>query len=273
MISASRQERTVLVTGAGKGIGKATVEHFAQQGWEVLACVRDVADGDSFTTYPSVRVHKMDVTIAKDIQSVFDGIRERNEKIDVVVNNAGIGLYGPFEDITMADAERVYRINVLGLMAVTQAAIKHMRGQGGGTIVNVSSIGGRMNIPYYATYGSTKAAVESFTEGLQQEIAAFGVRLKIVEPGGVATKFFPKAVGRVQVTKQYRRREKKSERLTKKLSFVERPEGVAKVIYKAATSKNNRMRYPTSLFVGVMVFGRRLLPDRLYQLFLRLAFG
>lgn len=273
MVKNSRFKPSVIITGTSSGIGKASVIYFAKRGWQVIATVRKTSELNTFGSRENIVTRKLNVTKAADIEHTFNWLEQNNYQLAAVINNAGFGLYGPFEGTGLDQIEAVYKVNVLGLMAVTKAAIAHMRQREGGNIVNISSIGGCANLPYYATYGSTKAAVESFTEGVQAEVSPFGIRLKIIEPGGVSTNFFTKALKRTEVPGQYTKTEGKSERLIRRFSFAETPEKVARVIYKAANSQSNRLRYQTSIFIRLTIFGRRFLPDRLYQFILRQFFA
>ncbi len=267
-------EKTVLITGAGAGIGNAAALLFADKGWRVIATTRESSKPDNFTNHPNIISRKLDVTSDKDIEATFNWLQKDGIVLDAVINNAGFGLFGPLEGISMSGVRAVYEVNTLGVIAMTKAAITHMRVAGdGGNIVAISSIGGRTNLPYYATYGSTKAAIEGLYEGLQGEVSSFGIRLKLVEPGGIATGFFKKALSLVSVPEAYKEKEKRAEGVIRRASYGESAENVAKVIYKAATNKSGRMRYQVPFMISVVVFGKRFMPDRLYQYIIRSLMG
>lgn len=267
--------KTVVVTGAAKGIGKAIVEKFATEGWRVIATVHTLPRKPNFLfpDHPEVIVKRLDVTKTAEIRRFLRWLKQKKITPDVLVNNAGIGLYGPFEGSSSKEIEAVYRTNVLGLFEMCRAVIPVMRQHGGGTIVNISSIGGRATIPYYATYGSTKAAVESFTEGVAREVAPFGIRMKLVEPGGVRTDFYTSAISRTDFPKEYRKRARKARAVTTIFQQAQSPKAIGNVVYRAATSRSHKLRYASSWSVKLFLFGRRILPDRVYAGLLKMMFG
>jgi NAD(P)-dependent dehydrogenase (short-subunit alcohol dehydrogenase family) len=141
------------------------------------------------TELDNVTLHKLDVTDEESIASAVHGILERHGRVDVVLNNAGYALMGPFEAASAADIERQFATNVFGLMNVTRAFVPHFRSNGAGTFLNVSSIGGLITFPMMSLYHSSKWAVEGFSESLSYELRDLGIVVKIVEPGGVDTDF------------------------------------------------------------------------------------
>lgn len=181
--------QTIFITGASSGIGKVTAKLFHEKGWNVVATMRKPQDGDELSRLDNVLVTRLDVTDQSSIEmAVAEGI-DRFGRIDVLLNNAGYGAYGPLEAFPMENIRRQFDTNVIGLLATTKAVLGHMRGNGAGTIVNISSIGGQMTFPLGALYHGTKFAVEGISESLHFELAAAGIRTKIVEPGLIATDF------------------------------------------------------------------------------------
>ncbi|WP_460955918.1 SDR family oxidoreductase [Spirosoma litoris] len=180
---------TVLITGASSGIGKATALHFADRGWQVIATMRKQATISELENRENVLITPLDVRNADSIQAaVADGI-QRFGSIDALINSAGYGLMGVFESASLDQIKQQYEVNVFGLMRVTQAVLPYMRQQGGGSIVNISSFGGVVALPFGSLYNSSKFAVEGFSESLSHEVASFNIRVKLVEPGSVATAF------------------------------------------------------------------------------------
>jgi NAD(P)-dependent dehydrogenase (short-subunit alcohol dehydrogenase family) len=180
---------TILITGASSGIGKAAAEHFQANGWNVVATMRNTADGAELTALANVLVTRLDVTDHASIDTAVAAGLERFGQIDALLNNAGYGAYGPLEAFPMDRIERQFDTNVIGLLATTKALLPHFRANRSGIIVNVSSVGGQITFPLGTLYHGTKFAVEGISEALHYELAPFGVKVKIVQPGFIATDF------------------------------------------------------------------------------------
>ncbi len=181
--------KTILITGASSGIGKTTAKYFQQKGWNVIATMRSPHKEEELTQLDNVLVTRLDVTDTTSIDAAVAEGLNRFGTIDVLLNNAGYGAYGPLELFPMDKIRRQFDTNVIGLLAVTKAVLPHMRAQKSGTIVNISSIGGQMTFPLGTLYHGTKFAVEGLSESLHYELEPFGVKVKIVEPGMIATDF------------------------------------------------------------------------------------
>jgi NAD(P)-dependent dehydrogenase (short-subunit alcohol dehydrogenase family) len=181
--------RTALVTGAARGIGRATAGALAVAGWDVVAGVRDPAALVPFAA-PGVRVVRLDVT---DPESVRAGVGEAEAltggPLGLVVNNAGWALFGAVEDVDPDLARRVFDTNVFGALAVLQAALPGMRRAGGGVVVSVSTLSGRVPLPLFGLYSASKLALAAITEALALELAPVGVRAVVIEAGVVRTEF------------------------------------------------------------------------------------
>lgn len=262
--------KTLFVTGSSSGIGKATVLRLHESGWNVIASMRTpekaswVPKSDRFIT------PVLDVTDPESIRRVIGESVVRFGRIDAVVNNAGYGLVGPFEASTSEQVERQFSTNVLGLMNVVREVVPHMREKGGGTILNVASVGGRITFPLYSVYHATKWAVEGFSESLQFELRQFNIHIKIVEPGPIRTEFYDRSMDVIH-----------REGLTVYDAFVERamanmqrsgetapgPELVAKVIQRALTDGSRKLRYSANSLQLLVL--RRLLPDALFNAIVR----
>ncbi len=182
-------QNTILITGASSGIGRTTALHFQAQGWNVIATMRNPDKETELNQLDNVMVVQMDVTDAASIASAVAAGIDKFSQIDVLLNNAGYGAYGPLEAFPMESIERQFDTNVIGLLAVTKALLPHFRANASGTIINVSSIGGQMTFPLGTLYHGTKFAVEGLSEALHYELEAFGVKVKIIEPGMIATDF------------------------------------------------------------------------------------
>ncbi len=262
--------KTVLITGASTGIGKATAILFQQRGWNVVATMRfpkgcvpppqkvsDLAALDHLICLP------LDVTMPASIHSAIAAAIGKFGAIDVVVNNAGYGLVGAFETSTPEQIQRQFDTNVFGLMAVTRAVLPHFRARKQGTIVNVSSVGGRTTFPLYSLYHATKWAVEGFSESLQFELRPFNIRVKIVEPGPIKTDFYDRSA---DVTSNpdipdYDRFVAKVLPKTNQAGVDGAPpEAVAQIIFQASTDRDWKLRYPVGN-IGPFLLLRKFLPE------------
>lgn len=182
--------QTVLITGCSTGIGNAAARTFQQQGWNVIATLRNPASGHGLEGLENVLVTTLDVTDPDSIASAIAAGLERFGQIDALINNAGFGSYGIFEGASDASVRSVYETNVFGVMNVTRAVLPHMRERRQGQIINISSAGGFFALPTMSVYCSSKFALEGFSEGLSHELAPLGIRVKLIEPGGVLTTNF-----------------------------------------------------------------------------------
>lgn len=181
--------RTVFITGSSTGIGRATAERFHAEGWNVVATMRDPGDGEDLAQLPNAIVPRLDVTDSRSIHGAVAETMDAFGGIDVLVNNAGFGAYGPLEVTAMDMVRRQFDTNVIGLYEVTKAVLPGMRERRAGVIVNVSSVGGRMTFPLGSLYHGSKFAVEGLSEALVYELAPLGIRVKLVEPGMIDTDF------------------------------------------------------------------------------------
>ena len=260
-------KKTVMITGTSSGIGKATVFEFAKMGWNVIATQRNPEKETDFDKFPNVKTYPLDVTNLESIQQTMSSIKKEFGKIDVVVNNAGYGVDGIFEAMSDEIIEKQFNTNVFGLMRVTREAIKLMRPDGGGTIIQISSMGGKITFPLYSIYHATKFAVEGFTESLHYELAQFNIKMKLIEPGPIVTEFYGRSRQFIKPAdiKQYDGFIKKFNAAAEKvLKEAEGPDVVAKMIYKSATDNCNRMRYAVGKPGPMLLTLRKLLSDKVY---------
>lgn len=181
--------KTIFITGASSGIGKATAKHFQQKGWNVIATMRQPENEKELTEHENIHLEALDVLNLDSIEkAVQEGINKFG-RIDALLNNAGYGAYGPLETFPRENIIRQFNTNVIGLLDVTRAIIPHFRKNQAGVIVNISSIGGQMTFPLGSLYHGTKFAVEGISESLHYEMKEIGVKVKIVEPGFISTDF------------------------------------------------------------------------------------
>lgn len=240
---------TVLITGASTGIGRATAIYFHEQGWNVIATMRTPKKEQELTQLENMVVSRLDVTDLASIESaIADGI-EKFGGIDVLVNNAGYGAYGPLEAFPRDNIVRQFDTNVVGLLDVTRAILPHFRKRKEGTVINISSVGGKVTFPLGALYHGTKFAVEGITEALAFEFMQIGCKAKIVEPGSIATDFggrsfdFQNDEGMAEYQRMVSAMLKGLEAVLSDTSRVAPPSVVAEVIFEAATDSTDKLRY------------------------------
>ncbi len=264
--------KTVLITGSSSGIGRATAEHFQKSGWNVAATMRSPENSSGWKKTDNIFFVRLDVT---DIPSIENAIKETLNKfgtIDAVVNNAGYGLVGAFEASTDEQIERQFRTNVLGVMNVTRAILPYFRERKDGTIVNVTSMGGRITFPLYSLYHATKWAVEGFSESLQYELSPFNIKVKIIEPGPIKTDFYDRSMDvmtRDGLTAYDDYIARAMPNMQKAGETAPGPEIVAKVIYRAVTDGKWKLRYPAN--ASMVLSLRKALPDKAFQGFVKKA--
>ncbi len=254
--------QTVLITGASSGIGRATAEVFARKGWNVSATARNPVDESIWGRPGNTISPKLDVTDEVSIASAVAATLERFGAIDVLVNNAGYGLFGPVEGTTSEQLEAVFRTNVFGTANVIRQVLPHMRRRRSGVIVNVSSVAGRVGIPYLAPYNATKFAVEGLSESLRFELESHNIRVKLIEPGTFKSNFASRGL---EWSKHAAYQPQLSNLMTRVNKTVERakdPSIVAEAIFDAANDTSNRLRY--SVGGGVMAI-RAILPDAVWR--------
>lgn len=254
-------DRVVLITGASSGIGRETAKLFQTKNWKVAATMRTPDNAGDLTNIVDLACLRLDVTEPATIRSAIEETLEKFERIDVVVNNAGYGLLGPFEAASDEQVRRQFETNVFGVMNVCREIIPYFREQKRGTIVNISSLGGRTAFPFSSLYNATKWAIEGFTESLQYELEPFGIRMKLIEPGPINTEFYGRSedIAKREGLSVYEGRFAPFNEFMRE-SGATAPGGsaVANLVYDAVTDGTNRLRYSLNT-KGILAF-RSILP-------------
>lgn len=267
--------QSVLITGAGSGIGLATAIYLARQGFQVYA---SAPTRDQFETIEAaVQKHHvrltpllLDVTVPSTIQACVDQIVTETGGIYAVVNSAGLGLRGFFEDLAEEEIRRVFDVNVFGVMAVTRAVLPHMRAARRGHIVIVTSAGGRVASMTISGYCAGKFALEGFGESLSLEVAPFDVNVSLIEPGLVMTPHFTRHRGRAAAAldpnSPYHAWFMQHEQMVDRMLQANRitPADVAKAIHKALVARRPKLRYVVGWRAALLIALRRYLPERLF---------
>jgi NAD(P)-dependent dehydrogenase (short-subunit alcohol dehydrogenase family) len=234
--------KTVLITGCSSGYGLETARHFHARGWNVIATMRTPRDG-ILSGSDRMRVLRLDVTSAESIAAALDA----SGPIDALVNNAGVGLFGAFEATPMAQARRVFETNTFGVMAMTQAVLPRLRAQGSGVVVNVTSSATLAPMPLVAVYTASKTAIEGFTGSLAHELAAFNVRVKLVEPGyAPTTRFAQNTELRIDemIPEAYAPFAQPILAAFAKPAAVTTEADVAEAVWRAANDMSGQLRFP-----------------------------
>jgi len=234
--------KTVLITGCSSGYGLETARHFHAQGWNVIATMRAPREGILPTT-DRLRVLALDVTKPESIASALDA----GGPIDVLVNNAGIGMFGAFEATPMSVVRSLFETNTFGVMTMTQAVLPQFRTRRSGVIVNVTSSATLAPMPLVAAYTASKTAIEGFTGSLAHELAGFGIRVKLVEPGyGPSTRFTQNVQTPIEdmIPEAYASYARSILAAFGQPTAVTTERDVAEVVWRAANDASTRMRYP-----------------------------
>jgi NAD(P)-dependent dehydrogenase (short-subunit alcohol dehydrogenase family) len=254
-----------LVTGCSSGIGRATAVAFDVAGWRVWATARDPADVEALAAR-GCRTAALDVTDAGAVTAVVEEVVETDGRIDCLVNNAGYGQAGVVEDVPHDRVLAQFDVNVFGCLRLIRAVLPRMREQGSGTIVNVSSVLGRVAYPTRGIYAGSKHAIEGVTDALRVEVAGLGIDAVVVEPGAVRTAFDERlfeteaAIDRSPAYARAYDRIGRAQRLASR--FGSSPDDVARVVVRAATADRPRARYVVG-FDARLVLWSRYLPTRL----------
>ena len=252
-----------LVTGASSGIGRAAARALAEAGFEVAGTSRNTA---KVTPADGVRFLDLDVASDASVHAVVGQVIERFGRIDVLVNNAGVGSAGAAEESSVAQDQRVFDVNVFGVIRMTKAVLPHMRARGSGRIINVSSVLGFLPAPYAASYAATKHAIEGYSESVDHEVREHGVRVLLVEPAYTKTGFEANAVQPDAPLPIYAEQRRVFDRvLAGAMAGGDDPATVAKAIVAAATDPKPKLRYTAGSTAGRVSALRRFVPARAFD--------
>jgi len=273
--------KAVLITGCSTGIGRATAEHLATSGWRLYATARrpeTIAD----LAARGCRTLALDVCDEASMQAAVETVERAEGAVGVLVNNAGYGQEGAFEETPMPEVRRQFETNVFGLIRLSQLVLPGMRRQRWGRIVNLSSMGGRLTLPGGAFYHATKYAVEALSDALRFEIRPFGIDVIVIEPGPIRTQFGDTAIAAVKRVESADSPYAEFNRILAERirgayegpmgRLAAGPEAVARVIERAIGAERPRTRYVVTFAARFLMALRRWLPDRAFDGFLRTQF-
>ncbi|MEB0032789.1 oxidoreductase [Undibacterium sp. RTI2.1] len=261
-------KKIVLVTGASSGIGKATTKLLAKQGLIVYGAARRLSEMGDLMKLGGHPI-AMDVTDQASVESAIEKIMQAHGRIDVLVNNAGFGLYGSIEDVKLDQAKYQFEVNVFGLARVTQLVTPIMRKQKSGTVINMSSMGGRMYTPLGGWYHATKHAVEGLSDCLRVELKPFGIDVVIIEPGIIRTNFGNVLAAPLLELSKGGAYEGMVDKMMAGREAVENsgssPDVIAQTISAAIHASSPKSRYLVGKLAKPLVYMRRWLGDRLFD--------
>lgn len=271
-------KKIVLITGASSGMGYETAKLLGQQGHTVYAAARRLNEMEPLKEFGVIPV-ELDITNDSNNATVVEQIISEQGRVDVLINNAGYGLYGPVEEITMEDARYQFDVNIFGLAHITKEVLPHMRKQQSGRIINLSSMGGKVYTPLGAWYHATKHALEGWSDCLRLEVKQFGIDVVLIEPGLIKTNFVNVVADKM---KKYIDGSAYKTMIDPYVKMMESPQManmgtdvtvLAKEISKAVNVKRPKIRYMKGQMAALTLFIRKAFGDRFYDSFITKAFG
>ncbi|RMG55764.1 MAG: oxidoreductase [Bacteroidetes bacterium] len=263
--------KVILLTGASSGIGKDAALRLIREGHTVYGAARRVEQMQELVAAGGHAL-ALDITQEAQIQAAVDQVIAEQGRIDVLVNNAGYAIYGSVEETPIEDARRQFEVNLFGLARLTQLVLPHMRAQGSGTIINMSSMGGKIYTPMGAWYHATKHALEGWSDCLRLELAPLGIHVVIIEPGAIATEFgdvmmAPMLARSGQGPYQHMAQATAAavQGSYDKPGASSPPSVISKLISQAVRARKPRTRYAAGKFAKPMMFLRKWSSDRLFD--------
>jgi len=268
--------RVALVTGASSGIGEATARRLAQRGYTTYAAARRISRMDALRDQ-GIHTVPVDVTDDTSLIALVEQVIAESGRIDVLVNNAGYGSYGALEDVPIAEARRQFDVNIFGMGRLIQLVLPHMRAQHDGYIVNISSVGGKMWEPMGSWYHATKFAVEGLSDSLRAEVAAFGIKVIVIEPGAIRTEWSAIAADHLDAISTSTAYRDQAALVSGMLRAgysrtASEPSAVANAIARAVERSRPRTRYAVGGWARSLLLVNRVLTDRAFDRFLRLTY-
>lgn len=267
----SLQRPVVLLTGASSGIGYDVAPLLVRYGYTVYGAARRVEKIEELAS-EGVKALSMDVTDEASMEAAVQQVIDAEGRIDVLINNAGYGFYGAIEDVPIDKARRQFEVNLFGLARLTQLVLPHMRAQGRGRILNISSMAGRITMPLGAWYHATKYALEAFSDALRMEVEEFGIDVVIIEPGGIKTPWGLIAADYLEESSrngvyaaQAQHVAANMRKLYSPSSSLSEPKVISRTILRALEARRPKTRYLVGFGAKPSVFLHTVLPDRLFD--------
>ena len=270
MVSSMARKKVALVTGASSGMGKAFANALISEGFVVYAAARRVDQMSDLTKLGAIAL-KMDVTSDTDLKASVQRITNEQGRVDVLINNAGFGMYGAMEDTTIDDARYQFEVNLFGMARLTQLLLPAMRKMNAGKIINISSMGGKMYTPLGSWYHATKHAVEGWSDCLRLELRPFNIDVVIIEPGAIATEF-----GDVMMAPMLKRsgsgsygKMANAVAAATKASYekgaASDPQVIVDLVLQAIRARQPKTRYVAGKYAKLLMFIRKWFGDRIFD--------
>ncbi len=260
--------QVIMITGASSGMGKDFALELLKKGHRVYGLARRVEKMQDIVQAGGNAIG-MDITEETQVQNAVEQVIREQGRVDVLINNAGYAVYGPVEEVPIDKARRQFEVNMFGLASITQKVLPHMRAQGSGRIINISSMGGKVYTPMGAWYHATKHALEGWSDCLRVELMPFGIDVVIIEPGGIATEFTDVFQENFQGDAEhgpYATALQSIIQSTKTMaSQLSPPSVITKLIEKAVHSKRPKTRYVAGAYAKPLMFMRKYLSDRMFD--------
>lgn len=262
--------KIILITGASSGIGRQTAIALAKQGHTVYGAARRLDKLQDLEMF-HVKPLQLDVTDADSRKNAVQTIINENGRLDVLINNAGYGSYGAVEDVPLAEAKRQFEVNLFGVAGLTQLVLPYMRQQKSGTIINTSSMGGRLTSYFGAWYHATKYAIEGFSDALRMETRPFGIHVVLIEPGAIKTNWGTIAADHLETSAKagaYAEMATDAASGMRRLygsRLLSQPEIVSRAMLKAVNRRHPRARYLIGMGAKPLVLLHAILPTKWFD--------
>jgi len=236
-------QKTIFITGASSGLGKTTAKLFQSKGWNVIATMRNPENETKLKQLENVTVIKLDVSKKDELKNTVSEVLKKYD-VDVVLNNAGYGLIGPLEAFTDEQIYKQIETNLMGVIRISKAFTPYFREKKDGILINITSTFGLMGFPTCSMYSATKFAVDGFSESLGYELAQFGIKVKVVAPGGIQTDFAGRSLdGAFHESYQQLMSKVQEGYSPEQIANYSKPEDIASIIFEAATDGKDQLRY------------------------------
>jgi len=258
---------SILITGVSSGLGHALALRAHAAGWRVFGTLRDDASPESVGLPPDITTYRLELRFPHAVSAFSARFIAEHGAPDVLVNNAGYVVYGPIEEVSAEELRNVFQVNAFGALELATSMLPAMRERGSGTIVNVTSVGGRFVFPFFTAYNATKHALEAFSEGLWHEVRPFGVRVKLVEPGYIDTPIYKAMDARAEPVGPYAPYLRAMNAFGAGVKKRTAPADAADEVWAAIMDPSDRLRYPVAAYARFLLRLRAVLGG---QRFMRL---